>query len=178
MARKKKAAKKKTAPKKKRSPRGGKAKPAGSAAATAALFEAIAARDLAGVRSALAKGADLDGRSERGRKPFFNAAGFEDREIMKALLEAGADPTDRLVAALMRRNAEVAKFLDEQGADVNARLTESGQTLLHAACDCALPELVRYSVREKHLDLDLRTDDGTTARQIAGRLGLDLGDLA
>ena len=148
------------------------------ATANAELFEAIGARSVEGVRSALARGASLDETNERGRKPFFNAVGFEDMEIIRLLIASGANPTDGLIASMMRRNEELARFLIEAGADVQARLTDSGQTVLHAACDCGMVGLVRYLVNEKHLDLNSRMDDGTTALQLAESVGLDLGDLA
>ena len=146
----------------------------GNETANVVLFDAIRAKDVARVRQALENGASLDALSERGRKPFFNAVGFEDMAIIQHLLASGANPTDGLIAALMRRKVELVKFLVEAGADVHARLTDSGQTLIHAACDCGLVELVRYLVKEKGLSLQAKMDDGTTAQQIAEELGLEL----
>jgi ankyrin repeat protein len=142
-----------------------------------ALFEAIRARDVEGARRALAQGASVAAVNERGRTPLFNAVGFEDPALIALLLEMRADPNEGLPAALMRGNAALAQQLVEAGADPSARLTASGQTLLHAACDAGLIELVRYLVKERHLDLDARTENGVSARHLAERLGLDLDDL-
>ena len=137
------------------------------------LFEAISAGDIDGVRAALAAGASVEALSPGGRKPIFNAVGHEHVEIIKLLITAGASPTDGLVAALMRSSFPLAKLLLEAGADVHAQLTDSGQTILHAACDCRMAELVRYLVTSTDVDVDAKMTDGRTARELANELGLD-----
>lgn len=62
------------------------------AAATVALRDATAAADLAGVRSAILHGADLEATGEAGRTPLVSATKANQVEIARALLEAGADP--------------------------------------------------------------------------------------
>ena len=137
------------------------------------LFEAISAGDIEGVRAALAAGASVAALSPRGRTPIFNAVGHEHVEIVRLLITAGASPIDGLAAALMRRSVPLAKVLIEAGADVHAQLTDSGQTILHAACDCGMPELVRYLVTSTNVDVDAKMIDGRTARDLATELGLD-----
>jgi ankyrin repeat protein len=137
------------------------------------LFEAIRHSDVEGVKNALCLGADINSLSDRGRKPLFNAVGFENLDIIKLLLVAGANPTDGLVATLMRQNTELAKFLVKAGADIEARLSEDGQTFLHAAVDFRMIDLVRYLVEEVKANVSVKTDDGATPLELAEKLGLD-----
>lgn len=60
--------------------------------ATARLLAAVAGGDVAGVRDAIADGADLERRDEDGRTPLVAATKADRIEVARALLDAGADP--------------------------------------------------------------------------------------
>ena len=73
----------------------------------------------------LALGADPNTRDDRGRTPLFAAAALKEPAVMRALLEAGADPLALTDTVLMTG-------LVQAGADVNAR-NDMGETPLHLA---------------------------------------------
>jgi ankyrin repeat protein len=142
-----------------------------------ALFEAISQGDVDGVRAALAAGARVHGSNARGRTPLFQAVGHKHRAVVELLLAAGADPASGLLAALMTRNDDLARMLVEHGFALDTRLTENGQTLLHAACDAGMDELARYLVERTVIDVHATTDDGRTALVYAEDLGLSVARL-
>lgn len=85
------------------------------------LIDAIKARDQAQVREALAGGADIHERAEQEWTPLNYAAGLGDLEMVKLLVEKGADITlagrDNRTALMIAKAAgrkEVAAFLTEQ----------------------------------------------------------------
>jgi ankyrin repeat protein len=57
------------------------------------LLKAVQQRDLAAVQQQLAAGADLSARCDIGLTPLHVAAESADRDVVAALLEAGADPS-------------------------------------------------------------------------------------
>ena len=63
--------------------------------ATGTLFKAIRASDMASVKSALAAGANVNGRSDEGDTPLMYAAVYSTAEAVKTLLDGGADPNAR-----------------------------------------------------------------------------------
>lgn len=87
-----------------------------------ALRRAASLGDVAEVRAALARGADVHGADARGRNALMLAAQRGDAGLVRLLLEAGADParTDRdgLTAADLARlaghEATVLPLLDER----------------------------------------------------------------
>jgi uncharacterized protein len=107
-------------------------------AATGALFEAIRASDMASVTSALAAGANVNGRSAEGDTPLMYAAVYSTAEAVKALLDGGADPNvrdKRGGTALMRavRDLDKVRLLIERGAEVDARSGRGVTALMTAA---------------------------------------------
>ena len=75
--------------------RSGRRWPSDHTAATGALFKAIRASDMASVKSALAAGANVNGRSDEGDTPLMYAAVYSTADCVKTLLEHGADPNER-----------------------------------------------------------------------------------
>ena len=95
----------------------------------------------------LAAGADPGARGAQGSTPLIEAAGYRPTMLVRALLEAGADPNvgDRngsaLHAAAAVGSPEVIALLIESGAEVNAR-NESGMSPLHRAVRTAPRDIV------------------------------------
>jgi ankyrin repeat protein len=125
-------------------------------------------------------------RSRQGATPFWVAAENADVEVMRMLLDAGADPTARTddqTTALMiaaglghggdryerfwsgARAAESVKFLVEHGADVNAR-NESGFTALHGTAFVGADEAAEYLV-QRGAQVNAQDFLGRTAFRIA-----------
>lgn len=94
------------------------------------LFNLIARADAAGLRQALAEGADAGARDGFGMSLLYHAAQKGALEMVELLLEAGAE-VDRssdsgntpLMAAAARGHAEVVQRLVAAGADTEHRNT-------------------------------------------------------
>ena len=169
------------------------------------------------VRALLAAGADPDARLERslplisrritqdngltpatsGSTPFLLAASFGDVEIMRILVEAGADPllttdddtTALMVAAgadyvegqdkygvrsypayyetLQRRAFEATKYCLDLGLDVNA-VNDAGQTPLHGAVYMGGTLIAPYLV-EQGAEMDVINLRGQTPWMVAAQ---------
>lgn len=78
----------------------------------------------------------------------------EDQEIIRLLLEAGADANIPvgdgffpLHIALYSQSHELVKLLLEYGADLNAVTNENNTALMYAVKNCTDPELIRFLIR-------------------------------
>ena len=122
----------------------------------------------------------------QGATPLFLAAEVNNLDVIKALVDAGADPliaSERGTTPLMmaagagtdvqrerepeeRATAvETAKFLVEHGADVNAA-GQYGWTALHAAAYQGLNDVIAYLV-SKGANIDQKDEFGQTALSIS-----------
>ena len=122
----------------------------------------------------------------RGATPLFLAAEVSNLDVIKALMEAGADPllgnergtTPLMMAAgagtdVQRERApeeramavETAKFLVERGAEVNAA-GQYGWTSLHAAAYQGMNDLIEYLVSEG-AKIDQKDEFGQTPLSIS-----------
>ena len=124
-----------------------------------------------------------DGQLSDGATPLARAAKAGDIPVIKALLDAGADPTlalaNRTTTAMIAAggNAPEPKVLEavtllvEHGVDVNA-FNANGQTILHNAATRGQNTVIQY-VAGKGAKLDRRDKQGRTALDIA--LGVGTG---
>ena len=122
----------------------------------------------------------------QGATPLFLAAEVNNLDVIKALVEAGADPvlaTERGTTPLImavgggtdvqrersleeRATAvETAKFLVEHGVDVNTA-GQYGWTALHAAAYQGMNEVIEYLV-SKGANIDQKDEFGQTALSIS-----------
>jgi ankyrin repeat protein len=106
--------------------------------AEAALLDAVARRDTAGVRELLKAGASPNARDYWGDSPLLVAVRFDDPELVQILLDAGAyvDVRGRgytpLGLAARNNNIEVLRLLLRAGADPD-RKSDDGDFPIHAA---------------------------------------------
>ena len=150
-----------------------------------ALVKAAYTGDRERVTSLLKDGADPNAENARGRTPLFEASADErNYEVVKVLLEHGADPNGRcsgvsgetplFVASADGRNYEVVKVLLEHGADPNGRGGVFRETPLFAAAgSTGTAEIVRLLL-ENGADPNAEDDRGFTPLMQAATDGFDV----
>ena len=118
-------------------------------AADSGLIEAIKAVDDAGLRAALARGADVTATDPDGTTPLHWAVHANDVTIVDLLIEAGADADAAnrygvrpLSLACTNGNVAIVELLLDGGADANTALAE-GETALMTAARTGALDVVR-----------------------------------
>lgn len=105
----------------------------------AALISAAAQNDLLGVVTLLKNGADVNARDILGNRPLLHAARLGAAEMVRILLEAGADPNVKglgytpLGIAALNGYAQVADWLLQFGAHVDKRSDNGLTPLMNAS---------------------------------------------
>lgn len=108
------------------------------------IFAAIDSHDRQLLKKEIISGADLSQTDKDGNNPLICAVSGGDLTIVKMLVTAGADvnciePTFKYSPLLLltgvNANAEIAKFLIEHGADVNAEDVTGRSVIQHALED-------------------------------------------
>jgi ankyrin repeat protein len=150
------------------------------------LMAAVQAGDLAAVRRAIAAGADVNEKSpvlvngNDGQTPLLVACFLGHADIVRALLEAGANPriNDYLLKATPLHKAayagrpEALQALREQGGgEINAQGPYNGYTAMHDAVWHGHPDALAVILDWPGVRFDLRGLDGRTADQLAHDLG-------
>jgi len=114
------------------------------AAKWAPLLATAVSGDMQAVEELLAKGADVNAKSDRGLSALHSAAVFGHRDIVELLIEKGADVNAKAERSLwdegmtalhgscVKGQKDVAELLIAKGADVNAK-SKNGYTPLHIA---------------------------------------------
>ena len=147
------------------------------------LNEAIESNEIAKVKKLLAKGLDVNFVGSRYRPLFFSVKEDKDPQIIRLLIEKGADvnaPAEKeritpLMAAVYIGKQEVVSLLIEKGANVNAR-GENGITPLYVAVAEGKADMVRLLL-QKGADPHARVDwDGDADKPRTTEMGLEFGD--
>ncbi|MGH9674985.1 MAG: ankyrin repeat domain-containing protein, partial [Bryobacteraceae bacterium] len=133
------------------------------------LFLLIRGNDLAGMKSALAQGAEVNARDRRGATPLMHAAAFGSLDAMRILLAARADVNARSsfdATALLWAAPDPArvKLLVDHRADVNVR-SKQGRTPLLAAAFAGCLESVRILLAA---GADMKTQDQSASNVLFG----------
>lgn len=127
-----------------------------------------------------------------GATPFFRAAKSGDTQLMRILLDAGADPkltpkdgTTALMAAAgigwrdgktkgtEAENLEALKLCIQLGLDVNAKNNQD-ETALHGAASRGADSIVQF-LADKGAKLDAKDKKGRTPLDSANGVGADVG---
>src|SRR5205809_4236648 len=99
-----------------------------------------------------------------GTTPLMRACKSNDLNIIRLLLEGGADPAitlkDRTTTAMIATSLDAIKLLVEHGVDVNA-FNANGQTLLHNAAGRGATAIIQYAA-EQGARLDKKDKQGRT----------------
>jgi len=130
------------------------------------------------IKTWLANLGDVNKPDAPGSTPLVNAAGLEDSRYIKALLEAGANPRaatkggwTALTRAAAYGTAETVQLLIDAGADVNARDTEYGHTILMWATGSRQSKKKVKALLKAGADLKATAPDGRNLLQIAAGAG-------
>src|SRR5215471_7576614 len=139
------------------------------------LFEALRQGEMAKVKTAISKGADVNSRDQYGNTLLMQAAVYATRADIEFLLAHGADVNAANKAghtALMRAMPDLAKIklLVEHGANVNAVSSSGNTPLLIAAHIRTAEEVVRYLI-QKGADLKAVSGTGSDAVMLAATQG-------
>lgn len=138
------------------------------------LLEAVRDQNLAGVKTALANGADANASNPNAITALMFAALNGNLDVFNVLLEAGADVNlesgegeTALMYAAGEGHLEMAQILIEKGADVNVQDGGDGGTtsLIRAAAGGHI-EIVKLLLAN-HADVTTQTPYGDTALTIA-----------
>lgn len=119
----------------------------------------------------------LEERNVQEETPLISAARQEKWEIVRLLVEEGADinaETEQggltaLRYAIMAGNYEMTTYLIENGADVSQE-NEHGWTPLHTAARYGHMEILNFLIQEG-ADINARTDKGVTPTRAASDAG-------
>ena len=141
------------------------------------LTEATKKGDLKLVQKLLNKGADVEARDESGQSPLHHASYLGYFEIVKLLIDSGADVNLKvpgveltpLHGATMNGDINIVKYLIEHHAQLDSEDIE-GATPIFAACWIGELPVVKYLV-ENGANIEMTTSYGTTVLHHASQSG-------
>lgn len=118
-------------------------------------------------------GADIEAKTrEHGRTPLYIAAGALRLDLVKFLLEHGANPANIedlhvqfIVASISLDKTELTKWLQINAPDINAK-NGNGESLLHVAVKSRKKDLVEILL-EMGIDVNAKSKVGDTALHLA-----------
>lgn len=139
-----------------------------------ALMKAIEKNDAAAVQKLIAQGANVDELEPNGDAPLVMAAYLGHSEIVRMLLEAGADvkavdpgmKATALHAASYAGRTEAAKLLVQHGIEIDKQGPYNGYTALHDAIWQNNVDVARVLI-DAGANLTLKSNDGKTPLDFA-----------
>jgi hypothetical protein len=148
------------------------------------FFSAIERGEIADVRARLAKGAEINARSEEGLTPLMLASRKGHCEMVRALIDNGADVNAKveqvqhtdyynqraLFMAAKRGYLDVVKTLLDRGAKIDAENGFPNQTALMAACEQGHFEVVQILI-DNLAKINAKDLHGRTALFMAAKAG-------
>src|SRR4051812_20832144 len=139
-----------------------------------ALMQAVRSNDLAAMKQLIASGANVSELDEHRDAPLVMAAYLGHTDIVRLLLEAGADVTavdpgmqaTALHAAAYAGRTEAAALLIQHGIDIDKQGPKNGYTALHDAIWENHRDTARVII-EAGADLTLKSHQGETPLDFA-----------
>jgi ankyrin repeat protein len=133
------------------------------------LMKAVKRNDVRGVQQLIAGGANVDELDPNGDAPLVMAAYLGHTDIVRLLLEAGADvravdpgmKATALHAAAYAGRTEAARLLIEHGIEIDRQGPKNGYTALHDAIWQGHTETARVII-DAGADLTLENHEGQT----------------
>jgi ankyrin repeat protein len=143
-----------------------------------ALMKAVKKNDVARARTLIAEGANVDELDPNGDAPLVMASYLGHTEVVKLLLEAGADvaavdpemKATALHAAAYAGRTEAARLLIAHGIDIDRQGPRNGYTALHDAIWGNHVETARALI-DAGADLTLKSHGGETPVDFARSQG-------
>jgi ankyrin repeat protein len=143
-----------------------------------ALMNAVNRSDAAAVNKLIAQGVNVSEADSKGDSPLIMAAYQGDTEIVRLLLEAGADvgaldpgmKATALHAASYAGHAAPARLLIQYGIDIDKQGPYNGYTALHDAIWQNHVEVAQVLI-EAGADLGIRSNSGQTPLDFARSKG-------
>ena len=134
-----------------------------------ALMTAVERNDVEAARALIAAGTDVDELNESGDAPLVMAAYLGHNEIVRLLLESGADVTavdpgmkaTALHAAAYAGRTEAARLLIAHGIEIDKQGPKNGYTALHDAIWQGHVDTARVII-DAGADLSLEAHNGET----------------
>ncbi|MEJ1098086.1 MULTISPECIES: ankyrin repeat domain-containing protein [unclassified Pseudoxanthomonas] len=144
------------------------------------LLAAARVGDIAGAMSAVAEGAAIDTRDERGSTPLILASYYGHDALVKALLVAGASPNigdaqrgnTALMGALFRGEDAVARILLDDARTLVDQRNHAGQTAVMFAALFGRTAMIE-ALAARGADFSLADAQGETAEGLAHKQGND-----
>jgi ankyrin repeat protein len=142
-----------------------------------ALMQAVKRNDAATVHRLIAQGVNVD-ELDNGDPPIVQAAYLGYADVLKALLQAGADvravdpgmKATGLHAAAYAGHANTAKLLIDYGVEINRRGPYNGYTALHDATWQNNIDVAKLLI-DSGADLTIQSNDGQTPLDFAKAKG-------
>ena len=135
--------------------------------------------NLGEIQQLIADGANINAVSGAGRTPLMSATAYGHINIVRFLLDNGADinikDTYNGWTALMfsagfeNEEFEIAQMLIENGADVNEISTKHGATALMIACNQCHFKIAKLLIETPNINLSIISNDGLTALDYANQ---------
>lgn len=143
-----------------------------------ALMNAVKTDNAAKVRELIAQGVNVSEKDSSGDSPLIMAAYMGHNEIVKLLLDAGADvhaldpgmKATALHAAAYAGRAEAAKLLIDGGVEINRQGPYNGYTALHDAVWQNNVDTARVII-DADADLTIKSNSGQTPLEFAKSKG-------
>lgn len=142
-----------------------------------ALLTFVRREDMTNIKTSIDAGANVNYVTRQGYTPLYESVGTGNQQIIKILLDAGADinvPGDEyngppLIWAATKGDVNTMKLLLEKGGDINIKHEkDTGGTALHKASENKKNDAILFLI-DKGADLKVTNKYGQTAMDVMAK---------